>query len=92
MLYAIFVSPLFDLAKITNFADNNFVIVWNKHINCLIVDMEKELKMMVKWLMDLSLQVNTSKTEACLFHRNDHPTISITLMGDLISTKKSMNV
>jgi hypothetical protein len=41
LLYAIFVSPLFDLTKINNFADDNFVVVWNKHVNCLIVDMEK---------------------------------------------------
>ena len=27
VLYAIFVSPLFDLTRITNFADDNFVVL-----------------------------------------------------------------
>jgi hypothetical protein len=30
VLYAIHVSPLFDLTQITNFADDNFVVRWNK--------------------------------------------------------------
>ena len=29
--YAKFVSPLFDLEKLTNYADDNFIIRWGKH-------------------------------------------------------------
>jgi hypothetical protein len=43
ILYAIYVSPLFDISKLTNFADDNFVIGWNKQIGPLMVDMEMEL-------------------------------------------------
>lgn len=92
VLYAIFVSPLFDLTNITCFADDNYVVVWNKQIGSLIIDLEKELEMIVKWLRDSGLQVNTSKTEVCLFHRNDPPTISINLMDVQIRTTKTMNV
>jgi hypothetical protein len=38
--------------------------VWNKQIAGLIVDLEKELEMIVKWLRDSGLQVNTGKTES----------------------------
>ena len=40
-LYAIFVSPLFDLTNITNFADDNFIVRCNSLLQVLIDDMEK---------------------------------------------------
>ena len=30
MPYAIFVSPLFDITNLSNFADNNYALTWNK--------------------------------------------------------------
>ena len=48
--------------------------------------------MITKWLRDSGLVVNESKTEVCLFHKNDQPQISITLQGVSITSKKSMNV
>ena len=32
ILYALFISPLFDLTQITNFADDNFYIEWNSDL------------------------------------------------------------
>ena len=72
MLYAVYVSPLFDLLKLTNFADDNFVIRWNNCMTALIRDLEKDLEIMTKWLRDSGLKVNEAKTELCLFHRFDH--------------------
>ena len=92
ILYAIFVSPLFDLTEITNFADDNFVLQFNTQINALIRDMEMRLEMIVKWLKDSGLRVNESKTELCLFHRNDTRSISISIQDQQIFSKKSMNV
>ena len=73
ILYAIFVSPLFDLAKMTLFADDNYVLEWNKCVNQLIPDMERKIELITKWLRQSGLKVNDSKTEACLFYRKDHP-------------------
>ena len=39
--YSLFVSPIFNLTKITNFADNNFIVRWNRVLSGLIVDLEK---------------------------------------------------
>ncbi len=36
ILYAIFVSPLFDLMHMTNFAEDNFVVIWNNQISGVI--------------------------------------------------------
>ena len=44
ILYAIYVSPLFDLEKMTNYADDNLIIRWSHCLEKLIVDMKKYLR------------------------------------------------
>ena len=44
ILYALFVSPLFDISDITNFADDNFCLEWSRSLVQLIDNMEKSLK------------------------------------------------
>ena len=92
VLYALFVSPLFDLDDLINFADDNFCVEWNKDLSVLIINLEKRLEMITKWLRDSGLVVNESKTEVCLFHTNDQPLIEITLLGAKIKSMKSINV
>ena len=48
--------------------------------------------MITKWLRDSGLLVNESKTEVCLFHKNDQPKIFITIQNVRIESKKEMNV
>jgi hypothetical protein len=57
ILYAIFVSPLYHLLKLTTFANDNFVAGWNISMEALICDMEKDLEIMTKWLKDSGLKV-----------------------------------
>ena len=92
ILYAIFVSPLFDLAKMTLFADDNYVIRWGKCLEELIVDMEASIELITKWLRQSGLKVNEMKTEICLFHRKDHLPVKIKINTVQVTTKKSMNV
>ena len=92
ILYAIFVSPLFDLADMTKFADDNFVIKCNKHIANLITDMKKTLEMIIKWLKDSGLKVNDSKTELCVFHRADIRPITIEINGFQVKSNLTINV
>ena len=92
ILYAIFVSPLFDLAEMTLFADDNYLICWNRSVELLIVDMKKILESVIKWLRQSGLKVNDSKTELCLFHRKDHLPITLTIYNDIITSKDHMNV
>ena len=92
VLYAIFVSPLFDLTQLTNFADDNYIIDFNSHVNVLIINMQQRLEMITKWLKDSGLIVNESKTEICMFHRNDTQTVTVMLQDKLITSKKHMNV
>ena len=92
LLYAIYVSPLFDLLNVTNFADDNFVIRWNNCIEALISDMKKDLEAMTKWLKDSGLKVNESKTEVCLFHQNDCQPISFFINDSKVTSSSTMNV
>ena len=92
ILYAIYVSPLYDLLKLTTFADDNFIIRWNTCMEALINDMQKDLESMTKWLRDSGMKVNEAKTEICVFHRMDCRQISMTINQIPIKSVNSMNV
>ena len=92
ILYAIYVSPLFDLTQLTNFADDNYYLEWNRDLTALISNLEKRLEMITKWLRDSGLVVNESKTELCLFHKNDKPPITIKISNTFVTSKKQINV
>ena len=92
ILYSIYVSPVFDLVRMSSFADDNFTLKWNCNKNELIEDMERELETLTKWLRDSGLKVNDGKTEVVLFYRKDCRQINLTLNGTQIVSKSSMNV
>ena len=66
--------------------------MWNKCRLRLSDEMKNKLKFIVGWFKDSGLQVNESKTELCLFHRNDQPPIEITLNNKILKSKSHMNV
>ena len=92
VLYAIFVSPMFDLADLSAFADDTFIPMSNSSITKLITDMEKSIEAITKWLKQSGLIVNQEKTEACLFYKNDCAQVNLKVGENRILTKKSMNV
>ena len=92
ILYAIFVSPLFDLAKMTKFADYNFVIKFCHFLHQLILDIKKTLEMIIKWLKDSGLKVNDAKTELCIFSKSDVAAITMNINTFEIKSKKQINV
>ena len=83
--YAIFVSPLFDLVKMTNFADDNYDIKSNQFLPLL-------LEMIIKWLKDTGLKVNDLKTELCLFSKRHCTLITLNINGFEIKRKRTINV
>jgi hypothetical protein len=56
VLYAIFVSPLFDIIPILSFADDSYNIVRNKDKNELVKDMEITLESITNWLRSPGLK------------------------------------
>ena len=92
VLYAIFISPLFDVENLSCFADDKFPLVWNSDKTALIKELEIKLTRIMNWLKDSGMKVNESKTDLCLFHRGDTQPISIKLYGKEIKSNKVMNI
>ena len=92
ILFSLFVSLLLDLVKITLFANDDYVLVWNKHRGDLINKMSAKLALIIKWIKDSGLKVNESKTELCLFHRKDKPPIQIVINNAMLTSKHHTNV
>ena len=92
VLYALFVSPILDLEKLTLFADDNYAVVWNKDKNLLILNMQRKLERITNWLVKSGMKVNETKTELCLFHKRDQPPITLVLNNQTLTSKPQMNV
>ena len=83
---------MFDIEKMTNYADDHLIVHWNKCLVELISNMEISLEAITKWLKKLGLKVNESKTEICLFHRLPHNSITLTVNSFPLISKQNMNV
>ena len=63
VLYATFISPVFDLEDMLTFADDNYTIKWNKDIPVMKVQLEASLTIITNLLKQSGLKVNEAKTE-----------------------------
>jgi hypothetical protein len=89
ILFALFVSPLFELEPLLAFADDSYVTKADKATPAQIKDKKKSLEAVTKCLRNSGLKVNQSKTELFLFHKNDTAQIFIKLND---ASKFSSNV
>ncbi len=64
IMFAIFVFSLFDLAVKTKFADENYIVLWNSQLSELIININKSLECITKWLKDSGLKVDDTKTKS----------------------------
>ena len=92
ILYAIFISPLFDLEKITCFADDKYAIEANKNKDLLAAMIQSKLERIIDWLTKSGMKVNEAKTDLCLFFKHDTTQITITLNQKQIISKVKINV
>ena len=92
ILYAIFVSPLFDICDLNSFADDIYITKWSKNVQELTMDMEREIVKITKWLKQSGLKVNDEKTDICIFNKHNIDPLTIRVNGFDIVTKNSINV
>ena len=92
VLYAMFVSPAFDIEPHYAFADDSYILRWKNSLPELICDIEKSLGAITKWLRDSGLKVNQAKTDLCLFNRHDTAPVMITIDGCIVHSKRTINV
>ena len=55
-------------------------------------EMVNKIQRITTWLQKSGLKVNPTKTELCLFHKNDTPPLTIKIGETKISSKPFMNV
>ena len=53
---------------------------------------EKKIEMMIKWLRDSGMSVNESKTEICLFYKNNVNAVDVSINNVIIRSKPSINI
>ena len=92
ILYALFISPLFDIEDLFSFADDNFIPKSNSSMLNLVNEAETTLETITEWMRHSGLKVNESKTEACLFSKRDCAPLVLNIGHDSITTKKTLNV
>ena len=92
ILYAIFVSPLFDLTELYTFADDNFSLSSSQNKHEAKNRLQAKLTVVTTWLTNSGLKINENKTELCLFYRKDTNPIKIILNDVIIMSKTSINV
>ena len=92
ILYALFIRPLYDIEKLTTFADDNYVVECNKEKRVALEELGRRLGKIVKWLKNSGLKVNESKTELCIFHRNKSTEGSLRIDDVEVTSKNEMNV
>jgi hypothetical protein len=92
VLYAIYISPLFDLEFLLTFADDSYIPRFNSSLELLIEDIKKTLESITKWLRDSGLSVNRSKTKVCTFHRRYERCATILIDAINIMSKNDINI
>ena len=92
ILYAIFIRPLYDIEKITTFADDNYILSFHEEKKTALEDLRRKLERIIKWLKESGLKVNESKTELCVFHRTENTDGGLLLDNVLINCKGEINV
>ncbi len=85
-------AGFYIITFVTTITDDTFIPQNSFKLQQLIKDMEKSSEAIAEWLTQIGLKVNQSKTELCLFHRNDVTPISVSSDCVLINTSKNISV
>jgi hypothetical protein len=90
ILNAIYVNPLFYICDSNSFADYLFIPKWNKNVQILTRDMEREIEAITKWLKQSGLKVNKEKTDIYMFNKYNVDSITIKVNDVKILSKNHL--
>ena len=79
LLFALFVAPMYEIFDGYTYADDNYTIESHKSLQTCLGNVKMKSETLMNWLKKSGMQVNSSKTEFCIFHRNDTIKKQITL-------------
>ena len=92
VLFALFISPVYDLVDCFTYADDNYTIETGKKLDETIGKVKLKSEILIQWLKKSGMKVNASKTELCIFHRNDIQSSVIILDNEQIFSKSTIKV
>ena len=71
ILYAIFVSPVFDQEDLFAFADDTFILRMGTNVSFAVNEMEVSIAAIIKWMRQSGLKINENKSEVCTFYKHE---------------------
>ena len=71
ILYAIFVSPVFDQEDLFAFADDTFILRMGTNVSFAVNKMEVSIAAIIKWMRQSGLKINENKSEVCTFYKHE---------------------
>ena len=95
ILFAIFISPAFDLFDentLNSFADDSYMVQTGKSENVVIAELLANSSKLFDWLEMSGMKVNAEKTELCIFSKKEIITKSVTFKSNCIEVLKSIKV
>ena len=92
ILFALFISPMYDKSDCITYADDNYTIETGSNIDVTIGKVKMKAEILINWLKDSGMQVNSKKTEFCIFHKTDIQVQRIKLFDETIESKKEIKI
>ena len=92
LLFAIFVSPLWDLIEATSFADDNYIVSEGQDVAESLQKCKETTEQAILWFKKSGLCVNEQKTEICVFNKNDVGPCRVELNGLNVEVNKQIKV
>ena len=86
------IRPLYNLEKLTTFADDNYVIGYHKEKDLAPWELGEKLVRIVKWLKGSGLKVIEKKTQLRIFHWNKNTDGNLKIDNTTIVSKTEMNI
>jgi len=86
VLFAIFISPLFDKVDASSYADDSYLSEKGQNLNELTNSLSRSATTLTNWFKSSGLVVNESKTELCVFHKNKKSRCTIRINDIIIQS------
>jgi len=92
ILFNIFMRPIYDLIDLTSYADDNYQISFDKDLMATLGKCKMKSEFLVDWLSNSGLKVNESKTEICIFYKQELQKQKVIIKNYEIESKKELKV
>jgi len=90
ILFAIFIAPMFKLARVSSFADDSYLSENGSDVRDVVNKLQNSASLLTKWLKSSGMIVNESKTEFVIFHRTRKELYELKINDITIKSKHTM--